>query len=234
MIQCQNVFSILPISRNFALCELREPIHLSTSWRNAVRPLPNTQMRTVLYLLQRRSQTLSAGKKPAPQTEPLVLISPTKLHIGECDGSVKIQEAEDTFFPKTHFDIVHGDVKELMNESHNVPSAPAHARVYGLQRNATLAEMFKQLHTNPRKLCFTEHQIVEFVREHKDWLIANDFCTTFFPFSFAHGRVGVVAVIFDTRVSRTHFAFYSYAIWNMREWSINFERRLVVKAPPYK
>ena len=199
-----------------------------------MRVVPTIQTKSVLYLLRRRSQTFTANKGSLPLEDPLLRISTSKLDVSACDGNTKIQEAEDAFFPKTHFDIVHGDVKELLNEPYNVPTNPAHAYVYELRRDATFAEMFKQLHKNPRKLCFTEHQIVDFVRLHKNWLIANDYCTTFFPFAFANGKVGVVAIIFDADASMTRFAFYSYGIWNMRQWSVNFARRLVVKAPPYR
>lgn len=167
--------------------------------------------------------------------DPLILISPTPLEIGACNGNETIRNAQrDVFIQKTKFDIAHNDINELMNEPYNVPTNATHAHVFELKRGATFAQMFKQLHKNPRKLCFTEHQIVEFVRLHKDWLMVHDFCTTFFPFVFAKGKVGIVVVIFDAEVSKEQFAFYSYGIWNLREWSTHFVRRLVVKAPPYR
>lgn len=192
--------------------------------------------KNALYLLRRKTRTcplLSGGGMSTKN--PLLLISPAPLDIGMCDGKETVLDAQrDIFIPKTAFDIVHHDIDELFDDPYNAPTRAAHAHVFELKQNAMFAQMFKQLHKNPRKLCFTENQIVEFVRTHGEWLRVNDFCSTFFPFSFAKGKVGILVVVFAAEVSKEQFAFYSYKIWSRCEWSVNFTRRLVVKAPPYR
>lgn len=180
------------------------------------------------YLLRRRSQMCTPRKSDEREKESLIKITTEPLPVVACSGLETIRNAHDVFIPKTQFNIVHHDIDELLEGAYNAPTDATYAHVFELKQKATFEKMIAQLHKNPNELPFTEHQIVEFVRAHGEWLKVNDFCSTFFPFVFAKKKIGILAVIFNVETSKEQFDFYSYGIWNHGEWSAHFPRRLVI------
>ncbi len=89
-------------------------------------------------------------------------------------------------------------------------------QVYELQRDATSATMFGSLSDDNEKLCFTQHQILDFVRSQPDLRRTGDFAT-FFAFK-SKGKLFVADVrrcgggTLRVRVSR----FEDDDVWHAR------------------
>jgi len=198
-----------------------------------------------LLLAQSQSRDRNAKEK----TGPLVLISPSKVALPACDGSENILMAvpvrndseipkdRNVFLPKGRKDFT--DDLELLTNANNKPTPATFARVYQLQRNATFREMMKQLGKNPRKLCFTEHQVIVFAREHPEWLVDNNGYSTFFLVALKTGKIVVIDFVFDAEVAPDKFEVFAFDLTHNRPWNANSEdapavRRLVVLAPPKK
>lgn len=181
----------------------------------------------------------SRAEKAVEKIKPLELISLSELTIPACDGSVVIKHADDIFIKKSLLDVKYGDIALLSETPSNKPTKVAFANVYELKCDATFKQMFtqilhKKIHKNPRVLCLSEHQIVEFVRTHKSWLTSSDGCSTLFPFLYANGKVGLVEFCFDADSSTDKFAVYTYGLWSARKWYTSFTHRLIVLAPEKK
>jgi hypothetical protein len=69
--------------------------------------------------------------------------------------------------------------------------------VYEMEKNATFSQMFGELNSDVRKLCFTQHQIKNFVKKYRNWLRTDGY-TTLFLFE-SKGQFFVADVRFNSR-----------------------------------
>jgi hypothetical protein len=94
------------------------------------------------------------------------------LEIEETDGKETIAEASDTFTGG-----IYGLTK---HEGHKaVPTKKTRVQVYEMIKNGKYAEVFGGLSNDLNSLCFSESQIIQFVKKHRKWLRDESYGTFF-------------------------------------------------------
>lgn len=151
---------------------------------------------------------------------PLILLSNETIILPSSEGTVSLIDSG-LFMPKDKFG------KNDLVRMRNVVNAPTKARkahVYELSRDASFGEMFKAVGRNPRKMCFTEHQVVDFIRGNREVLSGS--LTTFFPIALECGKV----LILECSYFPEHdgIDLYAHEIFCPRTWNATFTRRLAV------
>jgi len=117
------------------------------------------------------------GKAEEARKQFLRLISGGKpFTIDAVDGTEIIADAED-MFPAG----IDSDFKNWGADEPGQPTAETSVAVYEMKQDATFSQMFRELDHDIRRLCFTQHQIKNFVKKHRNWL-RTDGCATFFLF----------------------------------------------------
>ena len=99
--------------------------------------------------------------KGQEKLEYLILLPRLKLFVEECDGSKNIMDAKDVF------DNIGSEFKDCCVDEKRLATKKTHVCVYDLKKDATFMQMFSSLNTDLRKLCFTQHQIINFVIENR-------------------------------------------------------------------
>jgi hypothetical protein len=93
-----------------------------------------------------------------------------------------------------------------------------------LMAHATFKEMFEPLANNLNDIALTEHQIVNFIQNNRDWMNEGD--TTYFLFKY-RGHI-CIAAVFPTS-GKTSFGLDVYTLDNETKWNHpRFCNRIVV------
>jgi len=101
------------------------------------------------------------------------LISGAKiLELEETDGKETIAEASETFTSG-----IYGFTKPEGSKA--VPTNKATAQVFEMVKDGTYAEIFGGMNNDLNSLCFTESQIIQFVKKHRKWLRTDGYGTFF-------------------------------------------------------
>ncbi|MEK7125292.1 MAG: hypothetical protein AAB880_00040 [Patescibacteria group bacterium] len=130
------------------------------------------------------------------------------LVIDETDGTELIFAAKDMFPGGIDPDFVRWGANEASGPAPATPVA-----VHELACNATFAQMFGSIPADPNRLCFTQSQILGFVKKHRNWLRTDGY-GTFFLFK-SQGELFVAGVLFRGRGALDAFVhrFECGSVW---------------------
>lgn len=107
-------------------------------------------------------------------TRPFSIIS-AGLIIDEADGNVSLINSKEFHYIRPSFSgNYYGTTVEKTKRIHAIGAE--------LKIDATFEEMFGPLSDDKKKIAFTEHQIVNFIRRNRAWMNAGS--TTYFPFKY--------------------------------------------------
>ena len=155
------------------------------------------------------------------QNQFLKLISSGQsLTVDAVDGSEVLADSKDVF---TYID---SDFINWGADEPGWPTAATSVDVHEIVKNATFSQIFGSLSSDVHKLCFTQHQIKNFVKKHRNWLRAESY-GTFFLFE-SKGHFFVACVRF-----RSGGGFY-VCVGRFEDsdvWGARFRRRVVVPQP---
>jgi hypothetical protein len=113
------------------------------------------------------------------------------LTIDAVDGTESLADAKDVFTGLIDPEFKNCGADEIGNPTTETP-VDVHEDI----KDATFSQMFGELNTDVRKLCFTQAQIKNFVKKHRNWLRADGYAT-FFLFE-SKGNFFVASVAFDS------------------------------------
>jgi hypothetical protein len=137
-----------------------------------------------------RDELTVSVSEPAPI---LKLISGGQgLVLDACDGTKIIANAKKTF----PFGI-DSDFAGWKADEPGQPTPATIPNVYEMTKNATFSQMFGFLNVDVSKLCFTQHQIIDFVEKYPNWLRNNGYATFFLFKAYGHCFVAGVDVDSD-------------------------------------
>ncbi len=110
------------------------------------------------------------------------------LILGATDGKEVLADAKDVFaYIDSAFRLWGTDAPGPTTKEMPV-------QVYELVKDATFAQMFGSISTDPNKLCLTQAQIKDFVKGHRRWLQTDGYATFFLFKSHEHFFVACVYV----------------------------------------
>ncbi len=137
------------------------------------------------------------------------------LTIDAVDGTENLADAKDVFTGD-----IDPEFKKDADEIGN-PTAETPVAVHEMAKDATFPQIFDELNTDRRKLCFTQAQIRNFVKKHRSWLRADGYAT-FFLFE-SEGNF-IVADVVD---SDGKLFLIRRQLKDLDIWAAGFHRRLV-------
>ena len=107
-------------------------------------------------------------------TESLKLISSEEsLVLDEADGKRIISDAEKVFI------WIDPSFENWGVDERGVKTPETKVYVYKLIKDATFEQMFSSFSSDPRKLCFTQDQVIGFVEKHRSWFLENNYLAFF-------------------------------------------------------
>lgn len=178
--------------------------------------IQNPKQAIALYIeaIKNRNKTMSI----VFDNEYLKLISGNEtLVIDQCDGSRVIADANDVF------DYIDSDFRNWKADEVGQATLDTPVNVCELVKDGTFSDFFSSLTPDMDKLCFTQDQIIGFVKKHRDWL-RTDGLATFFPFK-SHNKFFVARVRFDSD-GRLHVSVHELEFGG--RWGAGGRRRVVV------
>ncbi|OIP55793.1 hypothetical protein COU24_00050 [Candidatus Kuenenbacteria bacterium CG10_big_fil_rev_8_21_14_0_10_39_14] len=89
-----------------------------------------------------------------------------RLILDACDGKRTIVTAK-KFFATGLLD---PNFRKWGTNKTSKPTPETDVLVYEMERNATFAQIFSSLGDDINQLCFTQHQIINFIEKHSSWL----------------------------------------------------------------
>lgn len=116
------------------------------------------------------------------------LISDEPLIVDAVGGLKVIADAKDVFA------YIDSDFRNWHVDEPGAATTEAKAVVYEMIRNGNFAELFGSINRDPRKLCFTQEQIIFFCVKYRDWLRTDGYATFFLFESRKHVFVARVRV----------------------------------------
>jgi hypothetical protein len=96
------------------------------------------------------------------------------LTIDAVDGTEILADAKDVFVGGIDPDFKNWSADEIGN-----PTAETPVDVHEMTRDATFSQIFGELNSDVRKLCFTQAQIKNFVKKYRNWLRTDGYATFF-------------------------------------------------------
>jgi len=146
---------------------------------------PKQAIALCIEAIKNRNKTMSG----VFESEYLKLISGGKiLTIDQCDGQRVIADAKDVFSNiDSDFRIWKAD-----EAGQATPDTPVN--VFELVEDGMFSEFFGSLTTDTDRLCFTQDQIIVFVKKYRNWLRMGGYAT-FFVFK-SHGEFFVADALF--------------------------------------
>lgn len=144
-------------------------------------------------------------------------ISNEPLIIGTVGGCEVIADAKEVFA------YIDSNFKNWRADEIGEETAEAKAVVYEMIRNGNFAELFGSINRDPRKLCFTQEQIIFFCVNHRYWLRADGYATFFLFESRGQFFVANVDVYSDGSLY-----VYVYRFENSNVWDAEFRLCVVV------
>lgn len=160
-----------------------------------------------------------AGGAEKIKNEFLKLISGGEtLVLDAVDGSEVLADAADMFTAG-----IDSDFRSRGADEPGQPTPSTPVEVYEMEKNATFSQMFGSLSADVRKLCFTQAQIKNFVKKHRNWLRTEGYATFFLFESKGNFFVAYVYFYSDDRL-RVGVAQFGHS----RVWYAERRHRLVV------
>jgi len=95
------------------------------------------------------------------------------LKLRALDGSKTIRASKNVFYS------IDSDFKSYGADEKGGATEEMEVSVYEMAQNANFAQMFGELHKDPETLCLSQHQILEFIDQHKSWLRKDGYATFF-------------------------------------------------------
>lgn len=138
------------------------------------------------------------------------------LVVDEVDGTITFLKSGEFYYLTPSFVNSYGGA--TIEKTKRIHTIGAELKV-----PATFKEMFDPLSSDLRKIAFTEHQIVNFIRRNRTWMNAGG--TVYFPFKYK-GHVCVAAVFANSK--KTSFGVDVYTFDNETKWGPIYGTRIVV------
>ncbi|MFZ2154148.1 MAG: hypothetical protein WAV16_02855 [Candidatus Moraniibacteriota bacterium] len=150
------------------------------------------------------------GKETELKNEFLKLISGNEtLTIDACDGTKILAEANDVF---KYVDL---EFKSWSADRRGQATVETSVEVYEIEKDATFVQMFSSLSSDVRRLCFTQNQIIDFVKKHRKWLQTIDHGTFFLFESTGEIFVANVSVESGGLLWVEVFRFGHLSVWHV-------------------
>lgn len=119
------------------------------------------------------------------------------LFLEECDGQQIIANSKNIFY------LIDSDFKNYGANEKGVATPKTPVEVHELVKSGKFSQIFGSMNSDLNKLCFTQSQILNFIKNHKNWL-RTDGWGTFFLFKsgekFFVAGVDVASLGLDVRV----------------------------------
>ena len=146
----------------------------------------------------------------ANSSEYLKLISSGEtLELDAVDGSEVIPGSEDIFKADIDSDFVSWGANQKGCATGKTP-----VDVHEMTKDGTFAQLFGSLNADVRKLCFTQHQIKNFIRKYRNWLREDGYATFFLFESNGNFFVASVSVRSDGKLRVDVHEFEDGHVWH--------------------
>jgi hypothetical protein len=129
------------------------------------------------------------------------------LILNESDGQNTIADSKNVFYS------IDSDFKNYGANEKGVATPKTRVEVHELIKNGTFRQIFGSLNSDLDKLCFTQDQILNFIKNHKSWLRTDGYGTFFLFKSNGKFFVAYVFVHSDGLVFHVHH-FDDVNVWN--------------------
>lgn len=103
-----------------------------------------------------------------------LISSKESVVIDAVDGSQTLAQASDVFAEN-----IGEDFTDYGTDKPGQATEKTNVLVYEMAKNANFAQMFGSLNSNLDKLCFTQHQVKQFCKQHQQWLRTDGYSTFF-------------------------------------------------------
>jgi len=113
------------------------------------------------------------GRVPEKEIYLKLISGAETLFLDECDGKQTIADSKKIFYS------IDSAFKNYGANEKGVPIQKTPVEVYELVKNETLTQIFNSLNPDLDKLCLTQDQILNFIKNHKSWLRADSYVTFF-------------------------------------------------------
>jgi len=152
---------------------------------------------------------LQKGKQEKKETQEILkLISGGESPILDAvDGTETLYEAKDVFVYRD------SDFKNYGVNAKGPATPKTSVRVYEMIKDASFAQMFGSLSSDVRKLCLTQAQIKNFVRNYRGWLRTDGWATFFLFESNSELFVASVSVDSDGGLEVDVDRFEDSSVW---------------------
>jgi len=130
------------------------------------------------------------GRKPEKEVYLKLLSGTETLFLDECDGQSIIADSKNVFYS------IDNDFKSYGANEKGVATSKTPVEVHELIKDGKFTQIFGSLNSDLDKLCLTQNQILNFIKNHKNWLRADGY-GTFFLFK-SNGKFFVAGVNVDS------------------------------------
>lgn len=187
-------------------------IDLMNKMRDGI--IPIAQFETFLAMpAQERQKVFGTA---SPEVFLKIISGGETVKLDAVKGNVTITDS------KNVFSSIDGDFKNWKINTSGNATAETPVDVYEMTQNATFTQMFGSLHNDLDKLCFTQHQIVNFVTKHRNWLRTEGYGTFFL---FKSGEQFFVAYVYFR--GDDSLSVYVNRFGRSSVWLASLRRRLV-------
>lgn len=131
------------------------------------------------------------------------------LILDERNGSEVIPGSEDMFKAGIDSDFVRWEANQKGRATGKTP-----VDVHEMKGDGTFAQLFGSLNADVRKLCFTQHQIKNFIRKYRNWLRKDGYATFFLFESNGNFFVARVDVNSDGKLDVNVYRFEHDDVWD--------------------
>lgn len=129
------------------------------------------------------------------------------LVIDSVDGTEILESASDLFV------YIDPDFRNYKADEKGQPTEEMPVQVHELVKDATFSQMFGSLSNDLDKLCFTQAQIKNFVKKHRNWLRTDGYATFFLFKSHNHFFVAYVRLYADGGLEVNVRRFEDFVVW---------------------
>ncbi|MBP9802792.1 MAG: hypothetical protein KBD14_00585 [Candidatus Pacebacteria bacterium] len=113
------------------------------------------------------------GRKPEKEVYLKLLSGAETLFLDECDGQSTIADSKKNFYS------IDSDFKNYRANEKGIATPKTLVEVHEFVKNGKFAQIFGSLNSDLDKLCLTQDQILNFIKNHKNWLRKDGYGTFF-------------------------------------------------------
>ncbi len=155
------------------------------------------------------------GRKPEKEIFLKLLSGAETITLDECDGKSTIADSENIFYS------IDSDFKNYGANEKGVLTPKIPLEVHEQVKDGKFSQIFGSLNSDLDKLCLTQDQILNFIKNHKNWLRTDGYSTFFLFKSEKKFFVADVGVGSDGLYVRVHY------LANPEVWRAVYRSRFV-------